>query len=301
MSLSFTNGVETPDFERAVLDDLDAGLAGRGLSACLEGSAAARPPAAIVQVTGKAADVSLTVEVSDQVTKKRVSRDIDLGRVPADGRPFAVALAIDELVWATWAELALAPKQERARDAPKEVVEAVEKEIPPSSRGVSLGARAAAELLPGELTQLGGDAQLLAALSERLSLEFTLALRQGLSTDSSHGTVTSRSIGVAAGLRLELVSGASSALDLALGARTALFQFQGRADDGAAAADFTAIAVDAQSALHLRQRIFDPLSLDVGAGVGFPLRTVHATDDGEHASSLAGLELLGRLGFWVEL
>jgi hypothetical protein len=302
VSLAFSEGVETSEFERAVLSDLDAGLSGRGLSACLDDATAARPPAAIVNVSGNpSSDESLDVEVRDAVTKKRVSREIDLQRVPSDGRPFAVALAIDELVWATWAELALNPEEARESDAPSEVVDAVEEELPTKSRGAWLGARGGLEIFPGQVTQIGGDAQFLAAISQRVALELALALRQGLSTEAGNGTVTSRSIGVAAGLRIELVSGDATALDLAFGARTSLFQFQGRAEAGAGARDFTAIAVDAQGTLHLRRRLFGPTSVDLGAGMGWPLRSVHAADDGADVSSVEGPEVLGRLGFWVEL
>ena len=63
--------------------------------------------------------VAVSVEVRDAVTEKRVSRDVDLTRVPADGRAFAIALAVDELVWASWAEIALAKSQRPAKPPPR--------------------------------------------------------------------------------------------------------------------------------------------------------------------------------------
>jgi hypothetical protein len=302
VSVNFAGGPWSPDFERSVMGDLDAGLEARGLSACPEPASSGRPPSAVVTISGNPrSDVALVVEVSDAVTKKRVSRDVDLKKVPSDGRAFAVALAIDELVWATWAELALEPAEAKRREAPREVVEAVERELPSQQASARIGARFGVEHFPGQLTQLGGDAVLLAGLSTRTFLEFALVLRQGLSTDAEHGAVRSRSLGVLSGLRLEAISGESFDLDVGLGARAALFQFQGRAEPGALATDFTGIGVDVRGMLDGRLLLSGPLSLEIGAGLGWPLRTVHAQDEGQDASSVQGPELLGTLGLLVDL
>ncbi len=64
-----------------------------------------------------AADASAVIlEIDDALTNKRVRREVDLGDVPASGRPRALALAAAELLRASWAELALPPP--RATPAP---------------------------------------------------------------------------------------------------------------------------------------------------------------------------------------
>jgi hypothetical protein len=64
-----------------------------------------------------ATDASAVVlEIDDALTNKSVRREVDLGDVPASGRPRALALAAAELLRASWAELALPPP--RATPAP---------------------------------------------------------------------------------------------------------------------------------------------------------------------------------------
>lgn len=59
---------------------------------------------------------AVVLEVDDALTNKSVRREVDLGDVPASGRPRALALAAAELLRASWAELALPPP--RATPAP---------------------------------------------------------------------------------------------------------------------------------------------------------------------------------------
>lgn len=299
----FERGEWTSGFERAVLNDLDAGLLARGIAAC-DSSSGERPPSAVVTLTGQAgSDVNLSVEVSDTVTHKRVGRDVDLGSVPSDGRAFALALAIDELVWATWAELALDPERERHQEAPPEVVEAVERELPRAEPAPSprLGARAAGEHFTAELTQLGADALFLAPLSPRFALEFAAGVRLGSAVQAPHGELRSRALGVASALRYELWASEALALDFGLGLRALLVQFRGTPEAGAGARDFTDLAVDARGLGYVRLPLFEPLSLELGAGVGTALRTVVPTDAGEAVGGVRGLQLLASLGVLVEL
>lgn len=50
---------------------------------------------------------SVTIEVDDFTTGKRVWRDVSLTKIPAGGAALALAIAIDELLRASWAELSL--------------------------------------------------------------------------------------------------------------------------------------------------------------------------------------------------
>ncbi len=60
----------------------------------------------------------MVLEVDDALTNKSVRREVDLGDVPASGRPRALALAAAELLRASWAELALPPPARRPRPRP---------------------------------------------------------------------------------------------------------------------------------------------------------------------------------------
>jgi hypothetical protein len=85
--------------------DFATELAHRGISLCDAESSAGREPAAVVGV--QANDAAVTISLDDRVTHKRVARDLSLQGIPANGRALAVAIAIDELLRASWAELTL--------------------------------------------------------------------------------------------------------------------------------------------------------------------------------------------------
>lgn len=89
-----------------VRTDLAAELEQRGMAVCAEDTA--RAPAVVVDV--HPANGALVIELDDRVTAKRVARDLSLSKIPENGRALAVAIAIDELLRASWAELELAPR-----------------------------------------------------------------------------------------------------------------------------------------------------------------------------------------------
>lgn len=100
----------SPLLDGALMDevrtDLAAELEQRGLAVCPEETA--RAPAVVVDV--HPANGVLVIELDDRVTAKRVARDLSLAKIPENGRALAVAIAIDELLRASWAELELAPR-----------------------------------------------------------------------------------------------------------------------------------------------------------------------------------------------
>lgn len=115
-----------PALMAEVRTDLASELKRRHLAVCVPGSTA-RLPAVIVDV--RTLDESVVIELDDHVTAKRVARDLSLTAIPANGRALAVAIAIDELLRASWAELTLQtrplpsgsePEAEAAEDGEQE-------------------------------------------------------------------------------------------------------------------------------------------------------------------------------------
>jgi hypothetical protein len=102
-----------PALFNEVRTDLAAELAHRGILVCNEG-ASPREPAAIVVLS--ADDARVVIELDDRVTHKRVGRDLTLSSIPANGRALAIAIAIDELLRASWAELTLRRTREDEED-----------------------------------------------------------------------------------------------------------------------------------------------------------------------------------------
>ncbi len=95
-------------FAREIVADLAADLSSRGISLC----ATSHPgvvPAAIV--TLRQVEGLLVIELDDRVTHKRVQRDLSLLKVPEAGRALAAAIAVDELLRASWAELTMGKPQ----------------------------------------------------------------------------------------------------------------------------------------------------------------------------------------------
>jgi len=286
---------------------LRAGLTERGIDACAgESGPASEPPLATVRVVASdQTSVAVSVEVRDAVTEKRVSRDVDLARVPPDGRAFAIAIAVDELVWASWAEIALAktrrPTPHEAKAPPREVVEGVAHELPQSDRRSELALRFAAEHYGGGQTHLGADLAALLPLVPRLVLDLGAGFRQGLRVSAPDGRVLSSAIGAGAALRFALLHATAADAGVLGGARIAVTRFRGAAGSGANDAEVAGPTLFARLGAFASVRLTGPLHLDAVAGAGAPLRALEATDDGHVVTGVSGLELFGALGLGVEL
>jgi hypothetical protein len=293
-------------FSERVLSDLRAGLANRGIDACPDSEGTGEPLASVKIASTSGPSVAVALEIRDAVTEKRVMRDVDLARVPEDGRAFANAIAVDELVWASWAEIALAkraPKKPR-RAPPPEVVRGVETVLPdrdadePSTR---LGARAALERFGGGQTHLGADATALFPFTEHVGLELSLGLRQGRRVSSEHGHVVSSAAGLGAMLRVTLLRALPLELSLFAGPRAGLARFAGRAAPDARGTELSGLVLFARGGALAGLRVLGPLWLEASGGAGAPLRGLEAQDAGRVISGVSGLELFAAAGLMVEL
>jgi hypothetical protein len=285
---------------------LTAGLAARGIRVCPRTAAetAESAPLADIRLTAEPAEtVDVSVEVRDAITEKRVGRDLDLTRVPVDGRAFSVALAADELLQASWVELAL----ERGKKAPVRPPPEVEKTVETALRAgrvlppARLGARAAAEHFEGGQVHLGADATLEAPLTPWLRLGLALGARQGNSVESERGRVMSNALGAEA--RLDLVYYRRPRLDawLSAGVRGSRVQFEGKAAPGSLDSNYDDFALFARGGPGAALRVAGPFWLNAGVAVGAPLRAVEAEDGSSAATGVSGLELSLGVGVAVEL
>ena len=94
-----------PALAAEVRTDFATELAHRGLGVCASAASSPREPAAVVEL--QARDLLVIISLDDRVTHKRVARDLSLQTIPENGRALAIAIAIDELLRASWAELTL--------------------------------------------------------------------------------------------------------------------------------------------------------------------------------------------------
>jgi hypothetical protein len=303
LSVEFASQAALAHLEGAIVKDLRAGFATRGIDVCAKSDGPTDAPVAIVRVRARVADSLLVnVEVLDTLTQKSVSRDMNLGRVPKDGQAFAIALGTDELVWASWAELAFERAQRRSQSAPPEIERGVREDLPhPRPQPVQLLARGAFEWFSGGQAFWGGDAGVLWPVASRLELQLTLGVREGLVVSAPNGEITSSALsGDVAGELLFFRSEGvrSGAL---LGVRMARVRMQGTPGPRASASVLERAIVVVRTGLGLELRVGGPLWLAGWAGIGLPVRGLAATDSGVVVSGVTGVELSSQLGVGVSL
>jgi hypothetical protein len=292
-----------PEFALRVLEDLRAGLAGSRVGACAA-EAPSTPPLALVRVAPSARRPTLyAIDVSDSVTQKRLGRDVDLSRVPPDGRAFAIAVAAEELLRASWAELALGERK-RAKPSEAPIVATAGPEAPPitadSSSGDALAARLALEHYGHGQTQFGGDVTWSRPLSTWLGFTLALGLRKGLDTESQHGSVRSSTVALELALEPRLVASGAMALHGVVGLRGARVSFTGEAAGEATESDAVGLALYARSGLALLVTPGSAFRARASLGLGAPLRAFSASDAGERVTGMGGLELFASTGVGVE-
>jgi hypothetical protein len=290
-------------FEGTVLADLRAGFRGREIDVCATHGGPNQAPLASVRIASSNERLRvINVEILDTVTHKRVSRDIDLTSVPSDGQAFAIALATDELVWASWAELALERRQRPAPPAPPEVERGIRRELPiPAGDPIRLAAHAAGEHFAGGQEHLGADAAVIIPLHPDWHLSLGLGLREGLDVDAPHGVVRSNATAIASGIRYLLVDGRTVELTLGLSARLAWVRLHGRARPQASSSELSRAIVYARGGINADFRVLGPAWLGFSILAGAPLRALEATDAGRVVTGASGLELGAQAGVVVEL
>jgi hypothetical protein len=315
VSVAFGGQAWTAERERSVLEDLRAGLRLKGIDACRLGSEGGEPPLALLELEAVEQErVSVGIEVHDALTEKRVSRDLDLRRVAEDARPLAIAAAADELLRASWAELALSDAPAPSRPPPPEVQEAMRRSFSAahlstggnakalgggasSARDHAFGARGAFEHHGAGHAQLGAEAYLGVWFEPRWGFELGAGLREGLSRDADHGSVQSRALTSAADVTFALLP-RGGGLELAgkLGVSLASVRMRGRPNAGAVAAEGAGVDVHARGGFALAYALWPALALRADLAAGLPLRSIEAHDDDRLAASTGGLQLLVAVG-----
>jgi hypothetical protein len=302
VALAFMGEDWSPEQRDAITADLRAGLRLRGIEVCALGTEGSEPPLAMVQLGAPSAQrVSVSIDVHDAITEKRVLRDVDLRHVTLDGRGLRVAQAAEELLRASWAELALADAPPPAAEPPPEVTQAV---IPAQSapdRSRMLGVRFAAEHHGAPATLLGADAAFSWFFAERIGAEVAFGLRRGLRADATHGSIdTSSYVGTLALAVALLPRREAFGLQAKLATAVSHVSFEGRGDSASTRAHERALlAAGARASLVADLWLSRALDLSIELGPGVPLRAATARDTGSSVVGTGGLELHAALGLAV--
>lgn len=288
-------------FRARLVAQLGAGLEARHIQLCDAASAEASAAAGAsseVALSVTSTDVVL-VAVRDTVTGKRLVREVPLGAVPPDARPLTLALAVDELLRASWIELALPDAPAPARPVAPEI--AASARLPPAgaatSRAWELGAGLAAERFGGGTRQAGVDLLVRAAPARPLWLHAALGLRRAADVRAADGVVHATSVGVDVGAEVVLPP-TGQRWRLALGASGRLLRasLSGEPRADAHGADAAATAVYLCAGLRGAVRLGRAFGLSLGAGFGVPVRGVDVLDGATRVAGLSGSMLSLALG-----
>jgi hypothetical protein len=285
----------------SVLSDLAHTLAGQGIAACSADAHPAAGPLATLAVQlspDDAAKATVDIEVRDAVTRKRVRRDVDLSRIPDDGRAAAIAIESDELLRASWAEVALdtARARQAQEQARPQVVGSVQQVMAPRAEGGGAGARAAVEHYFGGATLIGADGIGRLQLSPRAALEIAGTLRFGPSVAAPHGQVSARAAGGALSLLFRLAGGPRASLAAGAGVSASWLEFRAEAAPGAEGTTYGNLLAVARLRLLGRLALGRSLRGTAGVDGGFALRGLEATDAGEVVASARGVTVGATLG-----
>lgn len=286
-----------------IVDQLRAALAGRSFDLCEPpngtGAVAELDMASLADREMPA--VALTLSVRDEITDKRVSRDIDLLHIPEDGRALVIAQAADELLRASWAELLVADAPTPKHDVPPEVSRAVSPPPSPSPPSVAplveLGAAVALEHFGSGFTQLGPDVAVGFFPFARLGAVVRAGIRSGARADAVSGSVDPSSVVTALAVMGSVLPRTGR---LGLDAGTELFvthvHYAAEASAGARANSASGTAVHASAVARGWLLLAAPLRASLGFSVGAPVHTVRAVAADSTIAAVSGILLGAQLG-----
>jgi hypothetical protein len=289
----------------AVRSDLRAGLAPSNIDVCAAARDTAPDPLARVAVTElDAARARFSLDVTDSVTQKRVGRDLSLDKLPADGRALALAVAAEELLRASWAELALRGVHSPQTAAPPEVRAVVQESVPPPAaarRFTALGARLAFERFLGGQTHYGADLFGAVPLGHVAGGVFALGARRALSVHADHGSIGATALSVEAGVSLAFFRRRGFDLGAFVSERLLRVSFEPEAVSGTSAIARSGLAVTSRVGLAFAFGSPGLARSYSALGAGLPLKSFSASDTGGTVTGVSKLELFASTGLALEL
>ena len=279
---------------------LGAELAARHIATCDAPAEGSPPPIAVVLVRASGESASVTVDVRDAVTAKAVSRDVALVGVPADSRALTVALAADELLRASWAELAMRSAPPPPKPVPPEVRAVVRDAVtaaPERPPRFAFGAAAAVDTFTAGTTLLGADVTADVWIVPRLRATARFGLRTGLVAHAADGDVSSNALVFELGAAVTLTPPELRlGLDAALRAGLLRVAFVATPANGASARSLGDVAVIGDADLVFWLRLGRSLRAVAELGAVLPMRPVEATDGSAVVGGVAGAGLTSSLG-----
>jgi hypothetical protein len=288
----------------ALSELLRAELTSRGIDLCVGPEGTDTAPIATVDVSPSVQGAQIVVEVRDRLTAKRVDREVDLASVPADGRPLTLAVAADELLRASWAELALASAPPPSAPVPPEVDESLTRDLVRPARSAPMAgfaATAAIEHWDGGATLYGADLQVTVWLASRLSVELRLGLRDSLTASAPDGEVHATAWVAGAGAALQLTPWRRAGVEGVARFDIERLSYLAVPNPEARGSADVGIALVVGAGAEAWVDLGGPVRMAIEGLATAPVRSVRAQDAGRDVSSIAGIGFAGGLGVGVVL
>ena len=288
-------------FRALLVAQLGAGLEARHVELCAARDVRSPAGAASEIALSVAPGEIVTVTVRDAITGKRLAREVPLASVPRDARALTVALAVDELLRASWVELALVDAPVPARPVPREISALMVPLAPPrvERRRWELGVTLAAEHFGGGTIQSGVDVMARGATLPQLFVSVALGLRGGATVHATDGDILSTALDADLGVELVLPPRARRGeIGLAVDGRVIRARFSGEPRADARGGDATATAIYLAAGLRGSVPLARAFGLSLAAGFGVPVHAVDVFDGGVRAAGLSGPMLSLALGGW---
>jgi hypothetical protein len=264
---------------------LRAALSARGIVFCMRSPQPGSTASLRIRVESGA---RAAIEISDALTEKHIARSVDLGRLPRDGWALALAASSDELLRASWAELAMRDAPKPRMDAPPAVVRAITASVGPDPlRKIELAPEFSAQWQRWR-TAFGARLRFAYWLKPSWALLLGAASSFGLRVASSHGSVRADTLDLEFGAAYALPSAqAHFGATLELNAVVSRVAFSARANAQGASDSFE----DWSLAGLARLRGFygaGPWRISAALGVLAPLRPASARDEGKTVTATRG-------------
>lgn len=282
----------------SIHEELAAELARAHL--CTSALEARTKPLARIRVTLRG-DSGATIRIDDAVTKKTVEREVDVADLPADGRALPIAIAADELLRASWAEVSLRSEVDDAKEPVPPVVRATVAPAAttlPFARPTEVGLRATVNGYGGGQTHLGGALYVRRDLAAWLTGEAFGYAREAAPVTAADGSIRAHAWGGGLSLDLHLLHVGVARFGVKAGAEIGYLLFDGRARTGAGESTFGSVVASGHLGLV---GAFDVRPVRISAALlGLaPLRAAAALDGAEIATSVGGPGLEAALGAGV--
>jgi hypothetical protein len=279
-------------------------LGSRGIDLCAAADGPDTAPIATIDVSHSGEGAQIGVEVRDRLTAKRVDREVDLAAVPADGRPLTLAVAADELLRASWAELALASAPPASAPVPPAVEEAVTRDLVRPSRSapaVGFAAAAAIEHWAGGATLYGPDLRVTAWLASRLAAGLRLGLRDSVTASAPDGQVHATGWVAGAGAKLQITPWQRAGIDGVGRFDVERVSYLATPNPQARGSANAGIAVIAGAGAEGWVDLGASVRIAIEGFATVPVRSVRAQDAGRDVSSISGIGFAGGMGVGVVL